>query len=159
MLRSQGFDARRGEIVALIRDHNQRKAKTEKDYPKHPVFKIEWDFRESDFEQMELDVISWFSQIMDEEKLSDEELKPCSPEQRWHKPDKWAVMRKGQKKAVRLFDSEEKALAHMDWLADQPSNKGRGLYIEFREGEDTRCQSYCSVAQFCPYGRKILQER
>jgi len=159
MLRSQGFDARRGEIVALIRDHNQRKANTEKDYPKHPVFKIEWDFKESDFEQMQLDVISWFSQIMDEEELPDSELEPCSPEQRWHRDDKWAVMRKGQKRAVKLFDTKEDALGFMDWLANQASNKGKPLYIEERRGEDTKCESYCSVAEFCPYYRALMKDR
>jgi hypothetical protein len=153
MLRQLEIDASRGEIVAIMRDHNQRKAKTEKDSPKHPVYKIGWDFSDKDFLEAENDIRRWFAEVADQEARESDELTPCSPERRWHKPDKWAVMRKGQKKAVRLFDSNEKALEHMDWLADQPSNKGRGLYIEFREGEDTRCQSYCSVAQFCPYWR------
>lgn len=157
MLRQLEIDASRGEIVAIMRDHNQRKAKTEKDYPEHPVYKIGWDFSDKDFSEVEADIRRWFAEVADQEERESEELTPCNPERRWHKSDKWAVMRKGQKKAVRLFDSNEKALAHMDWLADQPSNKGRGLYIEFREGEDTRCQSYCSVAQFCPYGRNLSE--
>ena len=159
MLRSQGFNARRGEIVALIRDHNQRKAKTEKDYPKHPVFRIGWDFTESDFEKMQLDTIAWFSQIMDEESLPDQELTPCNSIERWSKPTKWAVMRKGQKRAVKLFDSKDKALEFMDWLANQASNKGKPLYIEERRGEDTKCESYCSVAEFCPYYQALMRQR
>jgi hypothetical protein len=66
-------------------------------------------------------------------------------------------MRKGQKKAVRLFEDEAKALDYMDWLADQPSNKGRGLYIEHREGEDSKCESYCPVAQWCPYTKGLIE--
>lgn len=160
MLRLHGFDARRGEIVAILRDHSQRKAMTEKDYPKHPVFRIGWDFTAEDFEQARHYVFSWFdllaTQLDNHEKHGDDGIMPCSPEQRWHKPDKWAVMRKGQKRAVKLFDDEGKAMSFMDWLANQPSNKGKGLYIEFRKGEDTRCQSYCSVARFCPYGRNVV---
>jgi hypothetical protein len=156
MLRSQGFNARRGEIVALIRDHNQRKAKTEKDYPKHPVFKIEWDFRESDFEQMQLDVISWFSQIMDEEELPDSELEPCSPEQRWHKDDKWAVKKKGVKRAVRVYSSKQDAYQRA--AGENREAKGEPFYVEERRGEDTKCESYCSVAEFCPYWRAMHAE-
>ena len=159
MLRQLDIDARRGEIVAIMRDHNMRKAKTEKDYPKHPVYRIGWDFTDEDFESIENEVWHWFSEVSHEETVDDDYLEPCSPEQRWHKSDKWAVMRRGQKKAVKLFDCKDNALSFMDWLANQPSNKGKALYIEHREGEDTRCQSYCSVAQFCPYGRKIFQER
>lgn len=156
MLRKHGFDARRGEIVALLRDHSQRKAMTEKDYPKHPVFRIGWDFTDEDFKTAEDMLSRWFESLFLQDRCRDDELAPCSPEQRWHKSDKWAVMRSGQKKAVKLFDCKDNALSFMDWLANQPSNKGKALYIEHREGEDTRCQSYCSVAQFCPYGRKFF---
>lgn len=151
MLRKHGFDARRGEIVALLRDHSMRKARTDRDYPQHPVFKIGWDFDGEDFMRAEANVCAWFAEVAHEETVEDEFLEPCSPEQRWHKDDKWAVMRKGQKRAVKLFNTKEDALGFMDWLANQASNKGRWLNIEERPGEDTKCDSYCSVAEFCPY--------
>lgn len=155
MLERHGFEARRGEIVAILRDHSARKAKTERDYPKHPVFRIGWDFTDEDMRWAERYVSEWFSDVALQEKLPDHELDMCSPEERWHKSDKWAVMRKGQKKAVKLFGSEKEALGFMDWLADQPSNKGRGLYVEHRKGEDTKCESYCPVAQWCPHIRDV----
>lgn len=159
MLRKCGFDARRGEIVAMLRDHSMRKAKTDRDYPPHPVFQISWDFTEQDFEDIESHVMRWFSKVMNEETVSDSHLEPCSPEQRWHKDDKWAVMRKGQKRAVKLFDSKDDALGFMDWLANQASNKGKPLYIEERIGEDTKCESYCSVSEFCPYHQALIRQR
>lgn len=161
MLRKHGFDARSGEIVALLRDHSQRKARTERDYPEHPVFRIVWDFTDEDFASAEDEVGKWFdrlsAQLATHRVYGDDALDPCSPSERWHKPDKWAVMRKGQKKAVKLFNSKELALEYMDWLANQPSNKGKGLYVEHRPGEDTRCESYCSVAEFCPHGKKLAE--
>jgi hypothetical protein len=157
MLERSGFEARRGEIVAILRDHSMRKAKTERDYPKHPVFRIGWDFTDEDMRWAERYVSDWLTAVAFQEKLPDDELEPCSPEDRWHKPDKWAVMRRGQKKAVRLFEDKAKALDYMDWLADQPSNKGRGLYIEHREGEDSKCESYCPVAQWCPYTKGLIE--
>lgn len=159
MLKRLGIDAKRGEIVAIMRDHNMRKAKTEKDYPPHPVHRMGWDFTEKDFSKIESDIYAWFAEAMHEETLEDAYLNPCTPEQRWHKDDKWAVMRKGQKRAVKLFSSKDEALGFMDWLANQPSNKGKPLYIEERKGEDTKCDSYCPVAEFCPYYRSKMQEK
>lgn len=156
MLERHGFEARRGEIVAILRDHSARKAKTEMDYPKHPVFCIGWDFTDEDMRWAERYISEWFSNVALQEKLPDHELEMCSPEERWHKPDKWAVMEKGKKKALRVLESEDAA---KEWA------KGKGIdttddhyYLEFREGEDTRCQSYCSVAQFCPYWKKYFQD-
>ena len=159
MLRKLGLEAEHGEIVAIMRDHSIRKARTEKDYPPHPVYKIGWDFTDEDFDQIESDIMWWFSEVAHEETVPDTHLEPCSPEQRWHKDDKWAVMRKGQKRAVKLFDSKDKALEFMDWLANQASNKGKPLYIEERRGEDTKCESYCSVAEFCPYYQALMRQR
>lgn len=159
MLRQLGLEAERGEIVAIMRDHSMRKARFEKDYPPHPVYKMGWDFEEEDFAEVEADITQWFAEVMHEETVEDAYLEPCSPEQRWHKDDKWAVMRKGQKRAVKLFDSRDDALGFMDWLADQASNRGKPLYIEERRGEDTKCESYCSVAEFCPYYQELMRRR
>lgn len=161
MLRRLGFNARRGEIVALLKDHSKRDARTKasEGYPPHPVYQISWDFTEEDFDQIQSDMDDWFAEVMHEETVEDAYLEPCSPEQRWHKDDKWAVMRKGQKRAVKLFDSKDDALGFMDWLADQASNKGKPLYIEERMGEDTKCESYCSVAEFCPYYQALMRQR
>lgn len=152
MLQQIGFDAWNGEVVAIMRDHNMRKAKTEKDYPKHPVMRISWSFSDKDMKDIEADIQSWFVEVMHEETVPDDYLEPCLDSQRWHKPDKWAVVKNGSKRATRVLDSEGAAEGYMSQL-----DEGK-YHIEFREGEDTRCQSYCSVAQFCPYGRKFFQE-
>lgn len=154
MLRQLDIDARRGEIVAIMRDHNMRKAKTEKDYPKHPVYRIGWDFTEEDFDGIEDDINCWFALVANQEKVDTDNLLACSSKQRWHKPDKWAVMKDGRKRAVRVFEDEEEAVELLNRLKETD----KGHHIEFREGEDTRCQSYCSVAQFCPYGQKFFQD-
>lgn len=149
MLRQLGIDASRGEIVAIMRDHNKRKAMTEKDYPEHPVYRIGWDFTDKDFADIEDEIWYWFAEVSHEETVDDDLLEPCNPAQRWHKPDKWAVVKNGRKKATRVLDSEGAAEGYMDQLEEG------GYHIEFRRGEDTRCQSYCSVASWCPYGKSL----
>lgn len=158
MLRKLGFDARRGEIVAFLKDHSKRDAKLKSNdgYPPHPVFQILWDFTEQDFEDMESHVTWWFSEVMHEETVPDSHLEPCSPEQRWHKPDKWAVKKKGRKTAIRVYDNKGDAYQRAAG-ENRQAGKDDLFYVEHREGEDTRCQSYCSVAQFCPYGRNLSQ--
>lgn len=153
MLGQEGHYARRGEVVAILRDHSMRKARTERDYPPHPVMRMGWDFTDDDLAEAGRLVSDWFLAVQAQEALPDGELEPCGPERRWHKPDKWAVMQVGRKRAIRLFEDEEQAAWYMDQLID----KGGAKYcMEFREGEDTRCQSYCPVAQFCPYGKNFL---
>ena len=161
MLRKHGFDARRGEIVALLRDHSMRKARTDRDYPQHPVFKICWDFDGEDFMRAAALVGAWFYKVRHEETVEDAYLEPCSPEQRWHKPDKWAVMKKGQKRAVRLYESEKEARdrCNAENRAARERSEIERHYIEFREGEDTKCESYCSVAEFCPYYQAMMRQR
>lgn len=150
MLRELGFDAHRGEIVAMLRDHSVRKAKTEKDYPSHPVIRVGWDFDDDDFAKAEADVKRWFVEVGQQEQTDDDDLVPCTDGQRWHKPDKWAVVKQGRKRAVRVFEDEEQAVEKLRELGEKEH------HIEFRRGEDTKCQSYCPVAEFCPYGRSLL---
>lgn len=159
MLVRKGYKARKGEIVALMRDHSMRTARLEADYPKHPVARLEWEFTGDDVAEVEREIEAWFEEVKEQERRSDDELVPCNPQQRWSKPEKWAVMRNGQKKAVRVFESRVEALEHMEWLANAPANKGRALRIEHRPGEDVKCRSYCSVSAFCPHLKKSGEEK
>lgn len=80
------------------------------------------------------------------------DTRACSQENRWQDPDKWAIHRPLKtkvgysKRATKLFKDEKKA---EDWAN---SKYGFGNYKkEYREGTPKRCQSYCEVAEFCPY--------
>lgn len=149
MLERLGRKARHGEVVAIMRDHSMRDAKTKPEYPTHPVLKVSWDFSEADIEAAGERVGEWFADLAEQLSRPDSDLVPCSPEDRWSKPTRWAVMKDGRKKAVRVFDDEGTAEAYLETVGD-------GHHIERREGEDTKCMSYCPVAKFCPHGREFL---
>lgn len=150
MLERSGEEAREGEIVAIMRDHSMRKARFEKGYPPHPVMRIAWRFDDADMEDTGVRLRRWFLDLADQLGRADEDLVPCTPGERWSRPETWAVMRSGRKKAVRVFGSEEEAVGFM---GDDPD-----MHIERRKGEDVRCQSYCPVARWCPHGGKIFQD-
>lgn len=154
LLQQIGFDAWTGQIVALLKDHSIRKARTDKDYPQHPVYKKAWTFEQRDIDAAWLDILIWFSAVAREETLPDSELTPCTESQRWHKPDTFAVVKDGNKRAARVLEDLAEAEAMRDQLVEKT---GKPHHVEYRMGEDTKCDSYCSVAEFCPYVRRMRE--
>ena len=148
MLQSIGFPVEKAEIIALMKDHSKSQAKIKADYPKQPVRKITFTFTEKDFAEIESWLHQGFEEIAKAEKLPDDELPLCTPEERFNSGDKFAVMRKGRKTALRVLDSYEKAEEWMEYNG--------GDYIEVRKGEDKKCQDYCSVCEFCNYYKEVV---
>lgn len=129
------------QIVALIRDWNRREAERREDYPKAPIQVI--NLRLWSHEEAEEFVRSRIA-AHNNGKIAvafDEELPLCTDEDRWVRESKYAVMKEGRKRAVKLFDNETDAKQ----FAEQ--EKG---YVEFRRGEAIRCSGdYCGVSQWC----------
>lgn len=73
-------------------------------------------------------------------------LSECSPEERWEKQAKFAVMKEGRKSAVKLHDSASSAASHVAEL-------GAKHYVVERKGERTRCERYCVLSKNgkCPF--------
>ena len=147
ILRQMGFDARRGEVVVLLKDHSKTDAKRKRGYPQHPVHTVSWEFTEDDFRSTGEFLRDRFAEIAMAERMPDDALPICTDEERWHKPGKFAVMRKGRKSAVKLYDNRVEADIHA-------MNSG-SLYVEERPGEDRKCMDYCPVRDFCIHYRSL----
>ena len=134
-------------IIAIMRDWNKSGMLRNKDYPKCSVAVIPiplWS------EEEQLDFIrERIEKHTDAEVIWDAlgELPKCTPEERWAKPDTYAVIKKGRKSALRLLPTEEQA---KEYIGDQD------LSIEFRKGVSTRCEGYCEVSQFCNQYRESM---
>lgn len=148
MLDRMGLPARRGQIVMLLKDHSKSKARFEKDYPPHPVFTIGWDFTEKELDDFGMWAEARFAEIERCESLPDDELPLCTEEERWHRPDTWAVVKRGNKKARRVFKDEGMAHAAAESYAEAD---GKPYEVQFRKGEDRKCLDYCSCAAFCSH--------
>lgn len=144
MLRKIGFECNKGQIVMMLKDHSKSKANTDMSYPQHPVYIKKFEFNEEDFAEIEKFIQGRFNLISILETMPDEKLTPCEPEERWHRDDKYAVMREGRKTAIKLFDNVEEA-------EKMVSELGAKHYVELREGSDARCEQYCNVTQWCPF--------
>lgn len=147
MLRQIGFDAKRGEIVAILKDHSKTKAKIN-EHPPLPVWQIGWDFTADDFEWAEKFINEKFAEIEHCEKLPDDELPLCSEKDRWARPGKYAVMKPGRKSAIKLYDNKAEAQARAE-------QEGKGCYVDYRPGTDPKCQDYCSACEFCNYWQRV----
>lgn len=149
MLRKIGFDAQGGEIVAFLKDHSKRDAKIKPDYPQFPVKKVSFAFSDDDFIECEQWLSDRFALISRAEKLPDDELPLCTPEERFNSGDKYAVMKKGRKTALRVMDSLEEAER---WKSEHGGDE-----IQKRPGEDKKCLDYCSACQFCSHYKEVVQ--
>ena len=76
------------------------------------------------------------------QNIPDGQLPICTEKERWRKDTAYAVIKKGGKRAIKLFDNEIDASIY--------ANKNNAE-VEVRYGEDTRCLGYCPVNQFCSY--------
>ena len=145
--KSKGIKVSRLQICAILRDWNRRDADNKPDYPQAPVVTIDvpmWTEQQRIRYVHERLAYHKGAQITyDMEEELEDKFISCSKEERWSKPDTWAVKKKGLKRAMRVFDNVNDA---NDFSAAQtvPTE------IEYRAGEHTRCKgNYCGVAEFC----------
>lgn len=148
LLIQNGFDVNKLEVIAVLRDWVKSKVYTD-NYPRCQVKVIDLDLLP--LPEIILYLNERITFHLDTESMPIDKIEICSLKERWHNPDKFALMKKGRKTAVKLFDNEEQCKRAM---IDDPN-----FYIEARKGEDKRCKDYCRVSRFCPYYKKILEEQ
>ena len=131
-------------IIAILRDWQRRKAEEEGDYPQSPIHIVEipvWNPEECD--EYVRGRVS-LHQEAEYQRITDNDLVKCSDKERWKKDDTYAVMKSGRKRALRVLKTKEDAADYLE------SSSERGLMIEVRTGEDTRCvQNWCRVRDWC----------
>lgn len=151
LFRKNGYDVRKLQIVAILRDWSETEASRKADYPQSPIVIIPltlWDMPTA-----EAFVNNRVAFHKNAESLSDDQLPLCSEEDMWESPSKWAVMKEGRKSAVRVFDTKEEALALSGTLSDEAGNS---IYLQERKGERRKCARYCSCNTFCSQWKEYL---
>jgi len=128
------------QIVAIGRDWSKLKAKFDRDYPRQQVTVLPVPLWTPEQASDYLDERVRLHQEAEQGHWED-----CSAEERWAKPTLYALMKTGQKKAVKLYDTKHAAEMHV----------AKGQYVQIRPGTSTRCESYCSVSEFCSQWRAI----
>lgn len=150
MLQQIGFDCRKGQIVMFLKDWKKSQVDRKKDYPEHAVKTVEFKFTNRDFGYIEHFIRTKFATLQKYEQMKDDEIPPCTQEERWQDDDTFAVKSKGRKRAHRVLDSKEEAEKWME-------RNEKGDYIEHRIAEPTKCQNYCDVVEYCSWYQDYLE--
>ena len=134
----------KGRIIAILKDWSATEAERDRNYPQSPVFPISFEYTDEEiFGVPEV----WTEKIIEVcKKVASQDFGCCSEKERWAKPTKYALMRQGRKTALKLYDEEADCLEAVDSDRDN-------LYMEIREGEDTKCVKYCVAGKcgLCEY--------
>ena len=89
---------------------------------------------------------------MDRLSIMSKELPPCTDSERWAKADSWAVLKKGGKRALKLYPTEGQACGD----AEQREYDTR---VEFRVGDATHfCRMFCICRDVCPQYKALKGE-
>lgn len=144
LLKQSGLSVKKCRFVAILRDFSQTKAKTDAGYPQSQIYVYEFDVTESDLNEIESFIKDKVNQIEIAEKLSDDEIVPCSPSERWQSETTYAVKKNGRKTAIRVLNDRSLADKLVESLGD-------GHYVEIREGVSGKCQNYCGCCEFCNF--------
>ena len=151
LLMRNGFPVSKCRFVALLKDHSKTEAARHSDYPQEPVYIYEFDVRESVLCDTEIRIANKVREYLILKDAPDDEIPACTAEERWASPDKWAVMKKGRKSAVRVLDSQEEA--------EKLAMDDKALYVEYRKGASKKCEGYCPCREFCSYWKSLQEEQ
>ena len=138
LLRFEGRAVNKVGVSMCARDWSKLEAARDVDYPQGDMINLTsplWDPEDA-------------ARFLDERVrlhiLSETKEAFCTPEERWAKPDIFAIKKIGGSRAIPggLYAVKQAAV-------DQLARMGSLYEIEARSGEFTRCKHYCQAAPFC----------
>jgi hypothetical protein len=140
--REYGYEVKKGQIVAILRDWQASKAEFDKEYPQCQMHIVDiplWDNEE---------VVRYATERVKLHQaaaaMPDDTIPACEPKERWAKSNTFAIKKDGNKRAAKVCDTLEEAERLLPTYGAKHS-------IETRAGGNIRCERYCSVAPFCHY--------
>lgn len=155
LLEENKFTVEKLQLVYILRDWSRSEALRNPEYPQNNV--VIADIKPRSRTEVDNEMTKRVHALMDATQAVN-----CTEDERWAKPDTWAVGYEGSSRAVKVFDNEKSALDwHQDALAKNeglPPSRKKVPYIENRRGISTRCEYYCNVKEFClQYQQEIKQ--
>lgn len=147
LLNQHGLDVRRCRFIAMLKDHSKGKARFDASYPQSPVHVYEFEVTPEDMDAAGARIREKVAAIETAEAMADDDIAPCTAEERWADGDKYAVMKNGRKTAVRVFDT----LTDAENCAGE---LGNSHYVEHRPAVSRKCADYCLCKDFCDFHRR-----
>ena len=130
LLHKNGTEVDKLSITAIFRDWRPMEQKRNPgEYPNRPIMTLPikmWTLDEAD---------AYVKERVALHQLS--EPPACTDEDRWTTPEQWALMKKGGKRAIKLYPSKEGVTLTPE------------QHWEHRPAIYRRCEDYCSVNKWC----------
>jgi|TARA_R110002012_G_scaffold137292_2_gene292116 hypothetical protein len=138
------------QIVCFLRDWNRNNAKRDSNYPQQQIMVVPiklWGLDEQ--REYVIDRVRTHQEAL-QDYMNGKQMKECSFEEMWKREDTYAVKKKKNKRALRVFENEKEA-------REFAKEKGEEYEIEFRKGLSVRCEdNYCKVNEWCPQYQQVL---
>lgn len=144
-------------INGILKDHRKTLARFDKTYPQHPLAVREFNIWDDEKVEAYITEKATAHDSAKESEIND--IPVCTDEEMWATPDKWAIMKHGNKKALKLFEVMSSLTKYSDTKELVFGKKKGEHYTEFRAGERKRCQDYCSLSKngLCPAWNKFQE--
>ncbi len=164
MLRQMGYEVNQIIIVAILKDWHQaevmRNFKDSGEYPPVPVKEIPLKLYTD--ENMLKFIAKRMKLHIDAEQIG-ATLPQCTERERWTKAPQYAVKHPDLKRAIRVFDKMEDAIAQLPIETQRrnakKANSGNKIFVETRHGRDVRCEGFCPVSKFCDQYQNTLKSK
>lgn len=146
---AKGYDVAELAICAFVRDWNRHRA-SEPDYPSQPAVMINipmWSREEvASFVEHRVRVHQEAQALWD----MSGDAPHCTDTERWMRRTKYVLMKRGNKRPTRLFDTRVEA---QQWAEQHEGS----YYIEERKSEPLRCTGdFCNVSKWCSQYKEWL---
>jgi len=152
MLVQNGFKVKRAVFIDLLKDHSKSKAKFDSSYPEAPVYLYGYPITAAELKEGENFINEKLAEYQKYKDMADDEIPPCTDKERWATETKYAVMKNGNKKAVKVCDTEAEA-------QQRAATLGAGHYVETRPGVSKKCAEYCDCCDFCNFYNNFVKNQ
>jgi hypothetical protein len=139
------------QIVVIFRDWMKSKARNLPDYPQVGAAVLDvpiWPLKQTE--------AYLIARLNEHGNAQAGVLPDCTDEERWRKPDAFAVFGEGNTRATAIFAKRDEAEAEAATLTAKGNKE---YHVEARIGENTRCMFYCAVSDHCDQWAKINPDR
>jgi len=134
------------EIKYVFTDWSKKDSIQKSDYPQSRITEKKIPLMKSD--EVEAFIKTKLDAVSKARTLPDTMIAECTDEELWKDAPRYAVMKRGGKKATKVYDSFHEAIKH--------SKTSQDFFVETRTGKARRC-NYCNVRRFCTQYEQLLQ--
>jgi hypothetical protein len=134
------------KLVCMMRDWKENDRIKNDDYPEVPIQTYDMPLYPTD--KVTQAMLKRLIVHFNAEQEADESLPECTPEEKWTKPSVWKAYKQpytNGDRAVKAFKPTDTKQVIDQWMLQH----GSDLILKEIKGENSRCESFCIVKDFC----------